>query len=682
MCRASDRPKSRAVLAGSALLSLLSLLAASPASAAVTDVQVAARTDVQGGAAFGQSGAYERLSGKVLFSVAADDPHNRGIVDLERASNLHAGRVEFSADFVALRPKDPRRANGALLLEIPNRGRARIVSLVDGGDPDPAQSAGDAWLLRQGYTIVSLGWQWDAVGDNRLKLYAPIATDHGKPITGLLRGDLMPASVMADIPLGHLITGEIGGREYPVAAPEDPRDTLSVRDSRDAPRELIPRSRWQFAHVVAGHLEPSDRFIHLEGGFQPGKLYEYVYVVKDPVIAGLGFAAVRDFAAYVKHDARALMHSDRVIGEGISQNGRFLRDLLYEGFNEDEQGRRALDGMLAHVAGAGRGSFNYRFAQPSRDAEPTSSVEFPTDIFPYTGLPERDPFTGQTGALLERASVHHVLPKIFFSNTSHEYWGRAASLVHTTPDGRADAPLPPNVRVYLYTGLQHFSGPFPPARGTGDLASQYPQSPLAVRWFWRAMLLNLEAWVKDGTEPPPSRYPRKDDGTLVALEKLAWPEVPGVRPPQDAHRAIATDFGPEFARGIVTREPPGAGRAYPSLVPQVDADGNEIAGVRLPELQAPLATCTGWNLRDPAVGALWARVSFLGSYFPLPRDQAARRAAKDPRRSIAERYGDEDRYLGRFTRAALALAHERFLLDEDLPAILRHGREEWAEAVR
>src|SRR6185312_3752167 len=308
------------------------------------------------------------------------DPHNRGIVDLGRASNLRGGRVEFSADFVALRPKAAHRANGTMVLEIPNRGRPRIVSLVDGGDPDLSKSAGDGWLLKQGYTIVSLGWQWDAVGDDALKLYAPIATDHGKPIMGLLRGDLMPAAVMADIPLGHLIAGRIGGREYPVAAPEDPRDTLSVRDSRDAPRELIARSRWQFAHVVAGRLEPSERFIHLRGGFQPGKLYEYVYVVKDPVIAGLGFAAVRDFAAYVKYDRRALLRADRVIGEGISQNGRFLRDFLYEGFNEDEQGRRALDGVLAHVAGAGRGSFNYRFAQPSRDAEPTSSVDFPTDI--------------------------------------------------------------------------------------------------------------------------------------------------------------------------------------------------------------------------------------------------------------------------------------------------------------
>jgi alpha/beta hydrolase family protein len=687
VCRACDRPKSPVLLAGWASAAtasaLLSLLAASIASAAVTDVQLATRTDVHGGTAFGQSGAYERLSGKVLFSVAAGDPHNRGIVDLERASNLHGGMVEFSADFVALRPKDPHRANGTLLLEIPNRGRARIVSLVDGGDPDLAQSAGDAWLLRQGYTIVSLGWQWDAVGDNALKLYAPTATDHGKPITGLLRGDLMPAAVMADIPLGHLIIGEIGGREYPVAAPEDPRDTLSVRDSRDAPRELISRSRWQFAHVVAGHLEPSDGFIHLEGGFQPGKLYEYVYVVKDPVIAGLGFAAVRDFAAYVKYDPRALMHSDRVIGEGISQNGRYLRDLLYEGFNEDEQGRRALDGVLAHVAGAGRGSFNYRFAQPSRDAEPTSSVDFPTDIFPYTGLPERDPFTGQTGALLERASVHHVLPKIFFSNTSHEYWGRAASLIGTSADAKADARISPSVRIYQFTGLQHYSGPFPPARGAGDLLGQEPQSPLPIRYFWRAMIANMDAWVRGTAEPPPSRYPRIDNGTLVPRARYAFPAIPGVNRPQDVTTGYRLDFGPHWQQTrILSIQPPKVEGRYPTLVPQVDADGNERSGVRLPEITVPLATYTGWNLRDPSIGAPTERVPFQGSYLPFPRTAAERRALGDPRRSVAERYSSREEYLRRFGAALDELIREHYILPDDRAALLERGGEEWDLAMR
>jgi len=291
---------------------------------------------------------------------------------------------------------------------------------------------------------------------------------------------------MQDLPLGHLMRGNIGGSEYPVAVPDDPRNLLTVRDSPMAPRTVIPHSQWSFAHLVNGKLEPSDRNIHLQGGFQPGKIYEYIYVVKNPVVAGLGFAAVRDFAAYAKHNPDAIAPAARVIGEGISQNGRYLRDFLYQGFNTDEEGRMALDGVLSHVAGAGRGNFNYRFCQPSRDAQPTSSVLYPTDIFPFTDEPERDPLTQVTAGLLDRAEAEHTVPKVFFSNTSYEHWGRVASLIHTTADGKGDMPISDQVRIYHFTGLQHFSGPFPPAKGEGDRLGQEPQSPLAMRYFFRA----------------------------------------------------------------------------------------------------------------------------------------------------------------------------------------------------
>jgi Alpha/beta hydrolase domain len=339
-------------------------------NAKVTRVEVTSRSDVLNGQAFGNAGAYERIVGRVYFSVAVANPHNRRIVDLNNAVNLKNGEVEFSSDFVAVRPKDATKGNGSLLLEVPNRGRARIIGLVDGGNFDLSADAGDAWLLRNGYTIVSLGWQWDATGLDALRFYAPIAKENGKTITGLLRGDLMPSKPMDEIPLGHLIIGEIGGSEYPVAAPDDTRNVLTVRESRNATRKEIPRSEWKFAHTADGKLTANDRYIHLNGGFQPGKIYEYVYVVADPVVAGLGFAAVRDFASYAKRGADAIAPAARVYGEGISQNGRFLRDFLYQGFNADEDGKIALDGVIAHVAGAGRGSFNYRFAQPSRDAQP------------------------------------------------------------------------------------------------------------------------------------------------------------------------------------------------------------------------------------------------------------------------------------------------------------------------
>jgi len=649
--------------------------------ARVVRVDVRSRSDVLHGKSFGDAGPYERITGRVYFSVAVGNPRNRRIVDLENAVNLKNGEVEFFADFVAVRPKDSGKSNGALLLEVPNRGRPRILSLVDGGDQDLAADAGDAWLLRNGYTVVSVGWQWDAEGEDALHLLAPIAKDHGATITGLLRGDFMLAKAADDVPLGHLILGHIGGSEYPVAAPDDARNVLTVRDSREATRETIPRAQWQFAHMVDGRLEPSDRYIHLTGGFQPGKIYEYVYVVQDPVVAGLGFAAIRDFAAYAKHGSDPIVAVQRVYGEGISQNGRFLRDFLYQGFNADEEGRIALDGVLAHVAGAGRGNFNYRFAQPSRDAQPTSSVFFPTDIFPFTDQPETDPLTGEKGGLLDQATTDKVVPKIFFSNTSYEYWGRVASLIHSSADGRRDVALSPNVRIYHFTGLQHFSGPFPPAKGQGDLLGQEPQSPLAIRYFWRAMIANMDGWVRKGTAPPESRYEKIADHTLVSLDQYAFPKIPGVNLPHEANRAYRMDFGAQWPTAI-NLQPPKTGAAFPVLVPQVDADGNERGGIHLPEITVPLATYTAWNLRDPSIGAPAERVSFEGSYLPFPKTAADRRRTGDPRKSIAERYSTRAEYLARYSQAVDELVKERWILEEDGAALNHRGEEEWDAATK
>ena len=663
---------------------LAHLLVVVPAvHAAVVRVETSSRTEVLDGKTFGERGAYERIIGRVYFSVAAANPHNSAIVDLGNAANLKNGEVEFSSDFIAIRPKDASKGNGSMILENPNRGRGGIVSIVEGGDRDAAQSAGDAWLLRNGYSIVSLGWQWDAAGDDALRLYAPIAREkNGKRITGLLRGDLMLSKATDEIPLGHLIIGNIGGSEYPVAAADDPRNTLTVRDSRDAKRTLIPRSQWRFAHSVDGKLTPSDRYIHLDGGFQAGKIYEYVYVVADPVVAGLGFAAVRDFASYAKHAADAIVPARRVYGEGISQNGRFLRDFLYQGFNADESGKIALDGVLAHVAGAGRGDFNYRFAQPSRDAQPTSAVSYPTDIFPFTDLPEREPLTGASAGLLDRAAADRVVPKLFLSNTSYEYWGRVASLISTTADGTQDVSLSPDVRVYHFTGLQHFSGPFPPARGDSDLLGQEPESPLPVRFFWRAMIANMDAWVRDGAAPPDSSYPRLADRNLVPVDKYAFPVIPGVNTPHEASAAYRLDFGPNWAHGILSNQPPKIGRPFPVLVPQVDADGNERDGVRLPEIAVPLATYTGWNLRDASIGAPGERVSFEGSYIAFPKTAAQRLATHDPRKSIAERYANREDYLNRYGAAVDALVKQRWVLEEDRAALIQRGGQEWDEATK
>ena len=679
------------------LLILLSILVL-PLDAKVLRVEITSRQDVLGGQSFGNAGPYERIVGKIYYDAPIANWHDSQVVDLENAVNAKDGRVSFSSDFIVIRPKDASKGNGSMLLEVPNRGGSRIVSLVDGGDWDLTHSAGDGWLLRNGFTIAAVGWQWDAVGDAALRLYAPIAKENGQTITGLLRGDLMPSHGMEEIPLGHLILGRIGGSEYPVANANDPRNVLTVRDSPDAQRIAIPRADWQFAHTEDGKLTPSDRYIHLNSGFQPGKIYEYVYVVQDPVVAGLGFVAIRDFASWSKRSPDAIAPVKRVYGEGISQNGRWLRDYLYQAFNDDEEGLMSLDGVLAHVAGAGRGSFNYRFAQPSRDAQPTSSIDFPTDIFPFTDQPEGDSELSIKKAklgLLDRENNERGLPRMFFSNTSYEYWGRAAALIHVAPDpergsaykhleagGMVDAKISPSVRIYHFTGLQHFSGPFPPRKGTGDLAGQQPQSPLQIQYFWRAMITNMDAWVRSGTPPPPSNYPLIADHTLVAFDQYAFPKIPGVNVPHEANAAFRLDFGPDWQKGILSREPPIVGRPFPVLVPQVNADGNEQDGVRLPEFAAPLATYAPWNLRDPSIGAPDQRVSFEASWIPFPRTKADRIKSGDPRMSIEERYKDRADYLARYTAALDELIKERWILPEDRAAVLDRGEQEWDLAMK
>jgi hypothetical protein len=656
-------------------------LATPVALARVVRVKVASRKLVMGGEAFGKAGAYERITGKVYFAVAVNNPYNRRIVDLKNAVNLKHGEVAFSADFVAIRPVDAAKGNGSMLLEVPNRGHQAIVSIVDGGTPN-LSNVGDAWLLRRGFTVAVVGWQWDAPGRHGLRLYAPIAKDDGKTIHGLLRGDLMLSRPHKVIPLGHDIVGTIGGTEYPVSDPNDPRNVLTVRDTRHGRRVVIPRKDWEFAKLVDGKVVPDRRHIYLKTGFKKGKIYEYVYAVQDPVVAGLGFASIRDFASWAKHDPHALTPVKRVYGEGISQNGRYLRDFLYQGFNADEQGRMALDGVLAHVAGAGRGSFNYRFAQPSRDAEPTSSVDYPIDIFPFTDEPEVDPVTGERAGLMDTVKAEHVMPKVFLSCTSYEYWGRAAGLITITADGKRDMPIGRDVRVYHFTGLQHFSGPFPPQRGTRDLMGQQPMSPLPIQYFWRAMITNMDAWVRSGELPPPSSYPRIDNGTLVPLAQWTFPKIPGIHVPTEANRGWRVDFGPHWQQtGILSWQPPKVGKPFPALVPAVNADGNEMDGVRLPEITVPLATYTGWNLRDPSIGAPGQRVPFEGSYIPFPKTKADRLRTGDPRLSIAERYSSEAEYLKLYEAALDKLIAERWILPGDKAAMMARGKAEWVLAT-
>ncbi len=666
---------------------VLTLIAffASSADAHVTRVEILSRADIQDGRAFGLAGAYERIISRVYFAVNPENIHNRQIVDLDKAPRNAQGEVEFSADLYLFKPKDMAKGNGAVLFEVSNRGGRGILRLVNGGNSsDPNAEFGDGFLLREGYTIAWLGWQFDVAGQGQnLRFSAPVAHDPGgKEIRGLVRSDFTPSQKRDDMPLGHILLGPAGGKSYPVDDPASPKNVLTVRDAPDGPRQVIPRGQWSFAHSVEGQLVTDPHFIHLDGGFLPGKIYEVVYEAKDPVVAGAGLAAVRDFLSYLKYDPQATAPVRRVYAVGISQSGRFLRHFLYQDFNADEQGRQVMDGVIAHVAGAGRGSFNHRFAQPSRDAQPLSSIFFPTDLFPYTDLPETDPETNKTAGLLDAASKSHTAPKIFFTNTSYEYWGRSASLIHTSADGLKDATPGEIVRIYFLAGLQHFSAPFPPQRattGSPDSTAQQRHNPNPVQWFWRALITDMDQWVKDGTPPPPNTYPKIADSTLVPLSKWTFPRISGVNTPHEMNLAYHLDFGSQWKSGIVSNEPPKVGKPFSVLLPQTDADGNDLGGVRLPELQVPLATYTGWNLRDSSIGAPGLRLSFLGSFLPFARNASEREKSGDPRPSVAERYVSREEYMGKFAEAAMNLIKERFLLREDLTAVLERGQREWNE---
>jgi Alpha/beta hydrolase domain len=686
----------RVYCVGSLFWALLSC--AFTCEARVERVEVLWRTDVLSGSPFGEAGPYEKVIGKVHFAVKPDDPHNRLIVDLDKTPRNGNGEVEFAADVFILRPKDAAHASGTALIEIPNRGGKGMLRVIQNGkssvDPTTAEEFGDGFLMRRGVTVIWLGWQWDVRDEKGLmRLYAPVAHDpppakvsaddafnQPQSITGLVRADFVVTEKMDEHPLGHVISGQIGGTEYYCWKTDDPENVLTVRDGPMEKRRVIPRSDWDFIGSVGAKSEPGPRTIRLKGGFEPGKIYEIVYLARDPAVAGLGFAAVRDFASYLKEPGNEMISAKRVYAMGISQSGRFLRHFLYEGFNADEQGKPAIDGMFVHVAGAGRGSFNHRFAQPSRDAQPTNALFYPTDLFPFADTPQKDPDSGQTAGLLDRAKTDAVLPRIFYTNTSYEYWSRAGSLIHTTPDGKRDLPLVDNVRIYFLAGLQHFTPQFPPTSSAEpSLAARYLPNPNPVLYYWRALFVAMDEWVRDGKSPPESRYPKLGNKTLVRREEVNFPKIPDagattiIGLPERVHHALRLDFGPQWKNRIITKQPPGIGKPFPVFVPQVDKDGNDLGGVRLPQLGAPLATYTGWNLRDPKTGMPKERVSFLGSWLPFPKTKNE----NDSRTSIAERYSSREEYLKKFNEAANKLVEDRFLLREDVDALAKRGGDEW-----
>jgi len=653
-------------------LVVLTLIAA-PAYADVVRIEVKSRADVVGGQAFGASGGYEKLIGIIHFAVDPRNPVNQIIADIDKAPRNAAGLVEFSSDFHLIKPKDPARGNGTMLYEVSNRGGKGMVGFFNfgrasGTDPMTAEQFGDGFLLERGFTLMWIGWQFDVpVREGTMRVNAPVAREaDGKSIRGVVRSDFVVLKPAQDASLA-----DRGHQAYVVADATDPITSMTVRDSVEGARRVIPRDQWQFS--------ADGKSVRMAAGFAPKKIYEVVYRSQDPPVVGVGSAAIRDTISKIKYSGAAELGLPqgaikRAIAFGISQSGRFLRTYLYYGFNEDESHRKVFDGMMPHVAGGGRGSFNHRFAQPSRDAHPFINFFYPTDIFPFTDAEQTDPQTGVTDGLLTHATKTAFQPNIFYTNSSYEYWGRAASLFHTTIDGTKDARLPANVRGYLLSAGQHGVGGFPPTRTIG----QQLANPLDYRWAMRNLLVAMNRWVTDGTAPPPSALPRVDQGTLVTPDKLKFPALPGVNVATVPHKAYRADYGADFIKkGIVSQEPPAIASSYPILVPQVDADGNELAGIRMPELAVPIATYTGWNLFNAESGPTNVVSSMVGSFIPLARTKADRTQANDPRRSLEERYRGRDQYIAEITKAADALVAKGYLLKTDVARIVEQAGTRW-----
>lgn len=649
--------------------------------AEVVRVEIFRREPYAEGRAFDAVGPYERWRGRVWFAVDPRLDSNRQIVDLELAPRNAEGRVEFSADLEMLVPADLSKANGTLLYEFNNRGNRTCLNMFNGG--------ADEFLCRRGYIVVWSGWIAEVLpGGDRLRLQAPMAYEDGKPLRGLVRAEMAPDAPAERLSIAHWANQG----SYPPTADGLQKAVLTWRLREGDPRVTIPRAQWRLEQRYVEHDGQRGQLplveLVLAGGFQPGYLYELIYEAEGSLVQGTGFAGIRDLVAclkYCRDERNVLRLSDGrsavrwAIGFGTSQSGRALRMFLYDGFNADEEGRQVFDGAMPHVAGAGLGFFNHRFASPTRHNAQHDNHLYPADVFPFTYGESEDPFTGRREGILSRARASGTVPKVMHTQSSSEYWHRAGSLVHTDPRGEADAELPPEVRIYTFGGTQHSPGNGVPGERS---AGQLPPNPADYRPLLRALLVALERWVRDGTPPPPSRYPRFSDGTLVGWREAesGWQPLPGVRYPEVIHQPEFQDRGPLFlSLRRSTIEPPGRLGKYGVRIPAVGPDNNELGCLLLPAVMVPLGTYTSWNLRHRSLGAEQELLSLAGGYVPLPRTTQEREAAGDPRLSLEERYGSFGEYRRQFLDAAERLVVQGYLLEEDVPRLAQSI--EWARAL-
>ncbi len=636
----------RTASAAAGLLLAAALAAPATALAEVVRFEVLQSVPAFEGRTFGSVGAYVRITARATIALDPADPRNAVIADLDRAPRNAAGRVEATTDVVILRPADPTRANGTLLVDVPNRGRKLAPQLFDDA-PQPgannAEKAADAGLgftHGEGYTMAWIGWQADIPSrPGQLAIAAPVLSG----VTGALRDEFL---------FDHLRSPATATLSWPIADPASL--AVTVRAKWDAPREKPA------GLAVRATGAQTVEIVRPASGFDAGALYEVTYTGRDPAVLGVGFAATRDVASFLRRDTTAAnplaangrVTVQRAIGFGVSQSGRFLRDFLHLGFNEDLAGGVVFDGLMPHVAGARRMSNNQRFALPSRNARHPQDPAWQADLFPFTYQTLYDPLSRRRDGLMMRCRLNATCPRVIQTDSEHEWWASRASLLVTDLAGH-HLELPSDVRVYMVAGTPHFAEPTDTVRTAPTMA--LPVNPMHAGPPMRALLTAMQAWIAAGVEPPASRAPMRAHGTLVPAASALPLEIPAL-----PYAAIFT--GASFTDPTVF--PPKELGRYPVFVPRADVDGMAIAGIRMLPLAVPRATYTGWNPRPEGYGK-GTLFPLQGAVVPFATNRAQREAARDPRLSLAERYADDAAYIQAVRAAADQMVAERLLLPQD-----------------
>lgn len=645
--------------------------------AGIQRIEITSRQVNFDGTSFGAVGQYEKLMGKAYGEIDPADPRNAVITDLALAPRNARGRIEYSMDIFILKPVDLSKGNRKLFMEVNNRGGKLFGAFnqsAGGNNPTTAADAGQGFLMNQGYSMAWSGWDPSAAaGNNALTITLPVAKNaDGSSITG-------PAYDYIVFDNGTTLTATLANK---VASLDKTQATLTVRDRLTDTPTAVPGTGWEYTSNNQIRLLP------VGTAFKQSAIYEFKYTAIDPVVAGIGFAATRDFVSFLRNATVDTVNTPnplagnvtRTLAFTVSQPGRYMNDFVWLGFNQDERGGKVFDGVENWIA-AGTGiGLNYRFAQPARTERNRQNHLYPEAPFPFAYAVTTDHITGKTDGRNRRCQLTSTCPKIMQVNSANEYWVKTGSLVHTDTQGN-DLPDPDNVRFFLLSGVEHaVSGAAPNSPGV----CAQPRNTTDPNAALRALFVAMDQWV-DGTAPPPSAVPRKNDGNAVFSTTtafsglgigevpqagLGWPNIPGV-----LYDGLVTvrnrfDFGPQFDSGIISTTPPTAtGQVYPSFVSKVDADGNEIAGIRLPPVAAPIATTTGWGHRATAFAGPDGCES-SGQTIPLPVTTAQQTSSGDPRTSVEARYVDKAGYVAAVTAAAQALQTRRLLLQADVDAYI------------